>query len=303
MNHKKMTLIGLLLLGFTVIHPAFADQTPQDGVIDPRVKTAAYHDHDVYRLNGHYGFTTLIEFGPHEIIETAEIGDSDAWQTVKTSHPNLLLIKPKLQNADTNMNVLTNQHLYSFRLVATKATSADADDLVFHLHFTYPDDKDAGLTNYTWPEQPVANSSPAFDPKTLNFKYSYSGAKSLQPERVFDNGKYTYFQFKTLDSTPAVFLVDEKGNESIVNFTTQGSYLVVQRTGRQFTLRDGEISTCIFNEAYVRPTGKQSTPTPLNTIKPKKTAAKKSGNSPSLFSMDWFNKLTPVPANNVTYNQ
>ena len=88
-----------------------------------------------------------------------------------------------------------------------------------------------------------------------------------------------------------------------MNFTTQGPYLVVQRTGRQFTLRDGDISTCIFNEAYVRPTGKQGSPAPIGTIKPKKTAHKKSGNSPDLFSLSWFKNLTPVPASNVTYNQ
>lgn len=297
---KKLALIGLLFLSFTL--PAHADQSPEDGAADPRVKIVAYHDNDVIRLKGHYGFTTLIEFGPNEKIETTEMGDTEAWEVSRLKRSNMLVVKPKLPNADTNMNVLTNQHLYSFRLAAEKATSADADDLVFHLRFTYPDDKDAGITNYTSPEEPVASTGPAFDPKNLNFKYSYSGAKSLQPERVFDNGKYTYFQFKTLDSTPAVFLVDEKGNESLVNFTTQGTYLVVQRTGRQFTLRDGDISTCIFNEAYVRPTGKQSTPEPLNTIKPKKSASKKS-NNPSLFPLDWFSKLTAVPASNVTYNQ
>ena len=211
MNRKKLILIGLLLLGFTVVRPALADQIPQDGAADPRVKTVAYRDNDVIRLKGHYGFTTLIEFGPHERVETTDMGDKDAWQVSRLNRGNMLFVKPLLPNADTNMNVLTNQHLYSFRLAAEKATSADADDLVYHLRFTYPDDKDAGITNYTSPEEPVASTSLVFDPKSLNFKYLYSGAKSLQPERVFDNGKYTYFQFKTLDSTPAVFLVDREG--------------------------------------------------------------------------------------------
>jgi len=301
MNRKKLALIGLLLA--TISRPALAEQTPQDGIVDARVKVVAYHDNDVYKLKGHYGFTTIVEFGPHEKIETAEVGDKEAWQILKINRPNLLLVKPLEQNADTNMNILTNQHIYTFRLAAEKAASADADDLVFHLRFTYPDDKDAGVTNFSSAADPAASATgPEITAKNLNFNYSYSGAKALQPERVFDDGKFTYFQFKTLDATPAVFLVDEKGNESLINFTTEGSYLVVERTGRQFTLRDGDIATCIFNEAYVRPTGKQGSPTPLGTIKPKKTARKKSGDTTPPF-LSWFKNLTPVPASNVTYNQ
>jgi type IV secretion system protein VirB9 len=201
------------------------------------------------------------------------------------------------------MNILTNQHIYSFRLAAEKATSADADDLIFHLRFAYPDDKDAGITNYSAPEPTASATGPELNAKNLNFKYSYKGDDALKPERVFDDGKFTYFQFKALDTTPAVFLVDEKRNEKLVNFTTEGPYLVVERTGRQFTLRDGDIATCIFNEAYVQSTGKQGSPTPLGTIKPKKSAHNKSSNTPDLFSLSWFKNLTPVPASKVTYNQ
>jgi type IV secretion system protein VirB9 len=297
---KKLALVGLLCLSLSPA--ALAEQTPQDGIVDARVKIVAYHDNDVYKLKGHYGFTTLIEFGPHEKIETTEMGDKEAWQVSRLNRGNMLLVKPLLQNADTNMNILTNLHIYSFRLAAEKASSADADDLIFHLRFAYPDDKDGGITNYSAPEPAASATGPEITARNLNFNYSYSGAKALQPERVFDDGKFTYFQFKTLDATPAVFLVDEKGNESLINFTTEGSYLVVERTGRQFTLRDGDIATCIFNESYVRPTGKQGSPAPLGTIKPRKSAHKKSSDTdPPLLS--WFKKLSPVPASSVTYNQ
>ncbi len=30
----------------------------------------------------------------------------------------------------------------------------------------------------------------------------------------------------------------------------QGKYLVVESLGRQFTLRDGDTTTCIFNDSY-----------------------------------------------------
>ena len=48
-----------------------------------------------------------------------------------------------------------------------------------------------------------------------------------------------------------MFLVDENKNESLVNYHVSDNYLVVQRLGKQFVLRDGDRVTCIFNKAFV----------------------------------------------------
>lgn len=272
MNRKKLVITGLLLLCITVV-PALAERIPQAGTADARVKLVAYHDNDVYKLKSHYGFTTVIEFSPKEKIETVSVGDSEAWQLVKPSRQNILFVKPLEQNANTNMTVLTSKRIYTFQLSAEKTDTAESDDLTFRLRFTYPDDGGAGLFEFSNAEEPKDSVDPAVAVKNMNFNYSYSGAKSLQPERVFDDGKFTYFQFKSLSVTPAIFKVDEKGNESLVNFTVQGENLVVERTARQFTLRDGDIATCIFNESYVRPAGKESAVVPVGKIKENKTAA------------------------------
>lgn len=308
MSRKKLAILGLLLLSFTII-PAMAEKIPQTGTADARVKRVAFHDNDVYKLKGHYGFTTIVEFSPKEKIETVSVGDSEAWQVVKPNRQNILFVKPLEQNADTNMTVLTNQRIYTFQLSAEKAASPDSDDLTFRLRFTYPDENSSGLMNFSSATEPVENIDPAIAIKNMNLNYSYSGAKSLQPERVFDDGKFTYFQFKNLDVTPAIFKVDEKGNESLVNFTTQGEYLVVERTARQFTLRDGDIWTCIFNESYTRPAGKESRVTPVGKIKPKKTASNTSKKSrlakpytPDPPLLAWFRSSTLKAADNVSYN-
>jgi hypothetical protein len=52
---------------------------------------------------------------------------------------------------------------------------------------------------------------------------------------------------------PAVFAVDENGNERLVNFNVQGKYVVVSGLESQFTLRDGDTATCIFNETFPKP--------------------------------------------------
>lgn len=303
MNYKKLILCGLLFLNFTVL-PAQAEKSPLDGTADARVKSIVYHESDVYKLKGHYGFTTIVEFSPHEKIETISIGDSEAWQIVKPNRPNIMFIKPLAQNADTDMTVLTSKRIYTFQLTSEKAGSAEDQDLTFRLRFAYPDEGGQGIFDYANANDKSSGyaDAPSLNAKNLNFNYSFSGSKSLQPLRVFDDGKFTYFQFSSADVTPAVFAVDEKGNESLVNFTTEGEYLVVERVARQFTLRDGDVTTCIFNESYIHPTGKQNGAAPLGTLKPKKTARKKADpNEPPFLA--WFKSIAPTGNNTVTYNQ
>ena len=55
----------------------------------------------------------------------------------------------------------------------------------------------------------------------------------------------TWFRFE--GETPAIYIVDADRNESLVNFRTEGPYVVVDRVSRQWTLRNGQNSTCIFN--------------------------------------------------------
>ena len=68
--------------------------------------------------------------------------------------------------------------------------------------------------------------------------------------KIFDNGTFTYFEFDQRTDSPAIFLVDANQNESLVNGVREGKYVVVHRVGQQFTLRNGDVVTCIFNDAF-----------------------------------------------------
>ena len=97
---------------------AYAAKLPKDGVVDARIKTLPYRENEVFRLTGHYGFSTVLEFASGENIETISIGDSESWQLVKPKRGNLLLIKPLEENAQTNMTVVTDQRIYTFEMNA-----------------------------------------------------------------------------------------------------------------------------------------------------------------------------------------
>jgi len=233
--------------------PALAGKNPRPMTADARIKIVTYHDNDVYQVRGHYGYSTVIELSPKERIETISLGDTESWQVMKPGKPNIMFIKPLEEDAATNMTVITDKRMYTFELTASQAYSHRSPDLTFRLKFHYADDAAQELAYIGSVSEAYYNPLEGTDATDLNFDYSYAGSKRLRPIRAFDDGVFTYFQFEDFDVMPAVFAVDENGNERLVNFNVQGKYVVVSGLGSQFTLRDGDTATCIFNETFPKP--------------------------------------------------
>ena len=252
MNLKPL-LLNTAIISCLFISPALAGKDPRPMIADSRVKIVTYHESDVYQVRGHYGYSTVIELSPKERIETISLGDTQSWQVMKPGKPNIMFIKPLEEDAATNMTVITDKRMYTFELTASQAYSHRSPDLTFRLKFHYADDATQELAYIGSVSQAHYNPLEGTDATDLNFDYSYSGSKRLRPVRAFDDGVFTYFQFEDFDVMPAVFAVDENGNERLVNFNVQGKYVVVSGLGSQFTLRDGNTATCIFNEAFPKP--------------------------------------------------
>lgn len=246
---QKGLFAALLATTITFSPMAFAARAPEAGGADPRVKHIVYHEQDVVELHGHYGFTTAVEFSPTEEIATVSIGDQSMWQVVPIR--NLMVLKPLTKNAATNLLVVTNKRVYSFELSAAPAANSKSQRLNYRIRFVYPEDEMNMMA--TLGHGPMAQSRLASDattPADWNFKYTFAGDSDLRPIQTFDNGKFTYFQFADILRIPAIFVVDDHGNESLVNYHKEGDYIIVHRLGKQFTLRDGEDVTCIFNEGF-----------------------------------------------------
>ena len=172
----------------------------------------------VFKFVGHYFYQSIIEFALDEEVETISMGSPSPWQLVPAG--NRIFLKPVGDEATTNMTVITNKRMYFFEMHAE-----DADDIA--------DNK-------------------------LNFKYSISGdARNIEPLQVFDDGEFTYFKFKDINSElPAVFLVDREGFESLVNYRISKQYLVVERVAKKFTLRNGADILCVYNEKLISQEGR-----------------------------------------------
>ena len=229
----KKLIISLLLLSCCSL--SYAESVPRRVAADQRVKVVMYDPNNVVILQGKYGYQTQITFAGNETVQSVSLGDSLAWQAVPVN--NNLFIKP-ITASKTNMTVLTNLNSYSFQLDSLSQSSAPT----YKLQFIYPE----GGYDATGSSNAIAT----FDPAKLNWKYSFTGDRSLAPIEAFDNDQFTYFKFKQggMSRLPAVFIVDKDRNETLVNFHMQGNYMAIHSVAKQFTLRNGSSVTSIYND-------------------------------------------------------
>jgi type IV secretion system protein VirB9 len=88
---------------------------------------------------------------------------------------------------------------------------------------------------------------------------------------VFDDGRFTYFEFPGAREIPAIFAIGSDDEATRVNWHMNGSFVVVQRTARKFTIRLGEAVVGVFNEAF----DATGIDTPTSTVSPAVTRESK----------------------------
>jgi type IV secretion system protein VirB9 len=256
MKTKGIVLFMIMLL---VANAAWAVKKPKPGKVDPRIKMLTYSPRDVYRIDAHHGVTTHIVLGEDETIEHVSAGDTLAWHIVPVA--NHVFLKPIEDKADTNLTILTNRRTYNFELRVRKTWGIADKNLSFGISFRYPEDelreaiaKERQLKRAINDEEQYQNEQ--IIPERLvraeqwNMDYSRKGSEEIAPSHVFDDGQFTYFQFPDEIDNPAIFMVNSKKEESLVNFHVRGKYIVVQRIAKQFIIRNGKLATCIFNEGF-----------------------------------------------------
>jgi type IV secretion system protein VirB9 len=223
---------------------ASAAQTPKGGSLDRRVTSVVYQENNVVQVLATYGISTMIVLGDDERFQTISLGDTDSWQVVPSEKGNILFVKPIARNVTTNMNIVTDKRIYYLEL---RDGAPKAGREVFAIRFIYPQKKvDAALRREAEQRAAWPNIS-TIDKANVNIAYSFSGDARLKPLMVFDDGAKTFFKFDR--RAPAIFAVNSDFTETLENFRKEGDYIVVDGTSKQFTLRDGDQSICIFNLA------------------------------------------------------
>lgn len=225
---------------------------PAGVAAEARIRTVQYDEAAVVRLEACVNFQTMVTFGEGERIENVGLGDASQWQVAPNKRGDLLFLKPTSATAFSNMSVVTSRHRYNFELRTASSAACRRGDVVYDLRFAYkPEPVDlAGLKNLAAPvkaepELPV--------PEKRNAAYTYSGNKELVPLRVFDDGTSTYFLWADGVPAPAVYAVTSGNTESLINYSNKGDYLVADIVARAFTLRRGDQTAVLYNDAFIVP--------------------------------------------------
>ncbi len=250
MMFKIIVFIGSVLLA---LNSTLALRESRPTPIDSRIRVMVYSPDDVFKFTGYYGYQASIELAKDEEVSNISMGDTTGWQIVPSG--NRIFLKPIEDHATTNMTLITNKRTYFFELYAEESPDIRDPDMVFNVRFIYPDDdensdirhfnsnSDSGLPDLSHPEK-------------FNFNYTITGNQEIAPIKIFDDGEFTYLQFRNMNAEmPAIFAVDEELKEYVINYRIISGKLptvVVERVYPKLTLRSSKKITCIFNEMPIK---------------------------------------------------
>ena len=84
-----------------------------------------------------------------------------------------------------------------------------------------------------------------------NIDYWYCGKPTLRPVAASDDGVHTRLRFAANSDLPAIFVRNEDGSESLLNFSMDAGDLIVHRVAKRFILRRGKLTGCIVNQGFI----------------------------------------------------
>lgn len=228
---------------------------------DPRMRQLAYDPDRVVRIDGCFGFQTMVRFGPDERIENVGLGEAAQWLVSPNKRANILFVKPAYRNTHSNMTVTTDRRVYAFELVARDSETCRRGATAYSLRFTYPPEPAPAVPSSA-DAAAEASQPPVPPPELRNTAYTFSGARENIPARVFDNGRATFFRWNEGTATPAVYAVGADKTEALVSFTAKGDYLAVDQVAPAFVLRRGNAVSVLYNDAYQTPALDAGSPQP-----------------------------------------
>ena len=83
-----------------------------------------------------------------------------------------------------------------------------------------------------------------------NFDYWYCGSPTLRPVAASDDGVHTHLRFGAHAELPAIFVRNDDGSESLLNFSVESGDVVIHRVAKRFILRRGLLRGCVVNKSF-----------------------------------------------------
>ena len=231
-------LFAALAIAAPIASQAELVATPLRG--DSRLVQFVYDADNTYLVLSKPKAVTHLQFAADELIQSVAAGDTANWELTPTKNRKNLFVKPKYDDQDSSMTVITDQRIYQFVLRSTgegkkwyqRINWLYGTELVVNMEAEPPLVNQAAEIRASASQADARSAAgmPGLQPDGLRFNYEISGDAPFRPLVVFDDGRFTYFKLPAnLQEMPALFAVIEGKDYSLVNFETKGEYLVAQR--------------------------------------------------------------------------
>jgi type IV secretion system protein VirB9 len=246
----------------------FAAEIPTAGKNDGRVRYITYNSDEVTTIFVQKGAVTRIILEEDESIVNGATGfpsdckqDDISWCINLTKGQNQIWLKPKDNASDNNLELQTNKRNYSFLFHVLPITKDKKNQPMFRVMFKYPSpipsSKSIMVSNQLEHEEKekdlLQNRLNKTNATPKNTKYSFQkseGSENIVPSMIFDDGRFTYFEFPNNREIPSIFYISPTGEESKINYHVENDLVIVQRTGKRFVLRLGKAVVGVWNESY-----------------------------------------------------
>ena len=291
--------ISFWWLSSFVLTPCFALDIPTQSPLDSNIQYSEYQANNVVEITAYIGMATHIVFDKEEKVDLVRSGFSEGWEFEQSANHLFLKarsiagtetvidrsgqevtqkisIPPNIKDWKTNLIVVTNKRNYSFLLSLADGNKGRRQN-TYRLSFQYPTEKvvqdKVAATKALEKEKLVkAKVAAASAIETKNWKYIQQvgkNSRNIAPYRAWDNGRFTYLSFKKNSEIPAIFMVSETGQETLVNMNIDINHpdtVIIQRIAKQFVLRLDKSVVGITNQGFNTLSVNNSTGTTLNNV-------------------------------------
>ncbi len=255
----------VVLLAATAPAAAFAGAMVYPSPASPRIVRFRYDPNETYTLFLRSGMVTDIQLPAGAPMRSLALGDTIQWVTAQSG--NNLFVKPTRPGLKTSASIVTGNRVYQMMLVSVgpgktwyQQVSWNAPGIVLPLVHPAPAVPAGGnpvgaplpagiVQQFSTHVAALAvredNPMTGVDPSKLHFAYRVSGNAPFRPNKIFDDGHFTWIRIpRGAWVMPALFIV-RKGafpgakRYVLTNYDTKGDWIIVQRTFTTAVLRAG----------------------------------------------------------------
>ncbi|HEY6454818.1 MAG TPA: TrbG/VirB9 family P-type conjugative transfer protein [Steroidobacteraceae bacterium] len=247
-QYGRWVVRGVVLMLCVQAGVCAAAVVPVAAGVDPRIRVADYDPGQVYVLHGRVGYQIDLQFDADETFVGLAAGDIEGLAFVpQGSH---LFLKPKATGVVTNLTVLTSKRQYQFEYSVQPPAAAARTPGMYVVRFRYPHSLAAAAAAGAAARDLEQHLEQAPQNRSHNTDYWFCGTDLLRPAAAWDDGVQTHLLFGQRAEQPAIFVRNDDGTESLLNFSIESGEVIIHRIARRLILRRGALTGCIVNKGF-----------------------------------------------------